>query len=167
VPLGRVACRKGASRKGGSPQCLSAPGWVWAEASSPPGGAAQARHLPFSPGPTKSRQPRHPHEASRDAYCPPWCPTTRVEKDVTAQKEIQLLGSFLWYQPGLMPLPGFARLYRPVHRALLAEFLPASVALSSASTGQNRQRNCFPSAMLTQQVDAAISSLRRPLTPVT
>jgi hypothetical protein len=54
-------------------------------------------------------------------------------------------GSFWWYRPGLCQcrfrLGG-------LYRAFIANsFFPASAELSSASTGQSRQHNCFASSL--------------------
>jgi hypothetical protein len=50
----------------------------------------------------------------------------------------------------------FRKAYKGLYTASIAKSSPATAGLSSASTGQNRQHSCFPSAM------AASSSLRKP-----
>ena len=45
-----------------------------------------------------------------------------------------------------LPLP-VSDSYKGLFRAQIAQFSPAGAGLSSASTGQNRQHHCFPSAL--------------------
>jgi hypothetical protein len=46
-----------------------------------------------------------------------------------------------------LPVP-IRKGYIGLYRASIAIFSSASAGLSSASTGQNRQHNCFPSALV-------------------
>jgi hypothetical protein len=58
------------------------------------------------------------------------------------------LGKLFVVPAWALPVPVSDRHIKGLYKAEIARFSPVSAVLSSASTGLNRQHNCYPSALL-------------------